>query len=190
MQKQINTVPDFPIMKLENFGDMQARYQSLPLDGRASVLLNDAEPAFSTAKQILEALEKNPNTSKALANLRNNDIIISRIRNSEAKSCLMDISTDFIKSTTQKLAKWHNTIQSIAQGKAKASIIKENIPEHFSVAGGSGYLALVKLVIAELVKLDSGNKTIYEATLAEIRRCTTILSDCECASELNSVVMH
>lgn len=180
----------FPMLKIENFGDMQMRYHPLPLDSRASAVLEDVEPAFSTAQKILAALQENPQIAKAATSLRSNSLIISRIRNSEAKSTLIDDSIDFVKATSQKLSKWQSTLQHIAQGKTKASIVKENIPMHFSITAGSDYLALIKLIIPELTRLDEENKDNYDAMLAEIRRCSTILSDCECASELNSIVLH
>lgn len=181
---------DFHIMKIENFGDMQARYLPLPLSSRASAVLCDVAPAFSALKNILESLQHNPQTTKAVASLRNNSLVISRIRNSEAKSSLMDETVDFIRSTSQKLEKWQNILQQIAQEKTKAYIAKDNIPEQFIIVSGSNYLSLLKLVIPELIKLDAKNREKYELMLAELRRCTTILSDCECASELNSVVLH
>ncbi|MEQ1789517.1 MAG: hypothetical protein ABL857_03640, partial [Rickettsiales bacterium] len=88
------------------------------------------------------------------------------------------------------LIQWHKTLWLISQGKTKATIMKENIPNHLSVTGATEYLALIKLIIPELSKLDDNSSTNYNTMLAEIRRCTTILSDCECASEMNSVVLH
>jgi hypothetical protein len=179
-------------MKIENFSDMQNRYQNLPVSRRASVVLSDAAPALSTAQEILDTLSGQPKIAKAIHNLRNNSLIISRIRNSEAKSVLMDSSVDFIKATSRKLKEWHKTLECIAQGKTQVTIIKEYLPEHLclAVAGGSSYLALIKLIIPELTRLDNLNQALYNSMLADIRRCTTILSDCECASELNSAVLH
>lgn len=190
MREQVNEVADFNAMKIEKFGDMQTRYLALPLNGRALAVLSDVEPAFSVAKQILESLQHNVNIGKAVANLRGNSLVVSRIRSSEAKSALMDETVDFVKTTIHKLEKWQNIVKQIAQGKTKAYIVKNNIPEQFVVAGGSGYLSLLKLVIPELAKLDANNKRDYDLMLGELRRCATILSDCECASELNSVVLH
>ncbi len=189
-KQQLNMIYDFNIMKIENFGDMQARYLSLPLSSRASAVLSDVAPAFSISRNILEFLQHNPEIAKAVANLRNNALVVSRIRNSEAKSSLMDETVDFIKTTSQKLEKWQNILQQIAQEETKAYIAKDNIPEQFIIVSGSSYLSLLKLVIPELIKLDAKNREKYESMLAELRRCTTILSDCECASELNSVVLH
>ena len=179
-------------MKIENFSDMQSRYQSLSLSSRASVVLSDAEPALDTARKILATLSAQPKFAKAIHNLRKNSLIITRIRNSEPKTVLMDDSVDFLEATSHKLEEWHKTLEAIARGQTKATVIKEYLPEHLSVAvaGASGYLSLIKLIIPELIRLDNANQPMYDTMLADLRRCTTILSDCECASELNSVVLH
>jgi len=190
MHEQIGSNMDFPVMKIENFGDMQTRYKTMRLNDRAKAVIDDADAAVTLTKNILGELEKSKQTAEALSKLRNNAFIISRIRTSEAKSALMDESVDFIKTSYQKLVKWQKTLEHIAQGKTKAVIVKETVPEHLTVAGASSYLALVKLVIQELIKLDEKNKEKYDSMLAELRRCTTIISDCEYASEMNSVVLH
>lgn len=190
MHKQIENNSDSPIMKIENFGDMQTRYQMLPLANRALAVISDAEPAFTTAQRILSTLSKKSILRQAISNLRNNNAIISRIRTSEAKTALMDDSIDFIQIAEQKLEVWNKTLNLIAKGNTKATLVKDKLPEHHSVASGSGYLSLIKLVIIELSNLDNNNQAIYNTMLTEIRRCTTIISDCECASELNNVVLH
>lgn len=190
MHKQMKARNASSMMQIENFGDMQTRYQIMPLANRASAVLSDAEPALTAAQRILGNLATQPKLLQAIGNLRKNSLIISRIRSSEAKTTLMDASIDFIQITARKLMQWHKTLCLISQGKAQATIMKENIPEHLAIAGGSGYLALVKLIIPELSRLDKNNQEVYDAMLAEIRRCTTILSDCECASDMNSVVLH
>lgn len=190
MHNQMKNIPAPFMMQIENFGDMQARYQILSLVGRASAVISDVEPALTTAQRILKTLADNPKTPQAVASLRGNSVMLSRIRASEVKSVLMDDSVDLIKSAAQKLTKWDQNLRMIASGEAQVKLMKENIPEHLSVSGGSGYLALIKLVIPELAKIDKANQAAYDTMLAEIRRCTTIISDCECASELNSMVLH
>jgi hypothetical protein len=178
------------LMPIANFGDMQARYQIMPIASRALAVLSDAEIALTTTKRILKELAENSKFSQATANLRQDYFLTSRIRAGEAKTAFMDDCIDFIQITTNKLIQWHKTLWLISQGKTKATIMKENIPNHLSVTGATEYLALIKLIIPELSKLDDNSSTNYNTMLAEIRRCTTILSDCECASEMNSVVLH
>ncbi len=177
-------------MKIENFGELQARYQMLPMANRASAVISDAEPVLTAAQRILANLSKQPKLQQAISNLRNNTATISRIRASEAKTALLDDSIDFIKVASQKLELWHKTLGLIATGDTKATLVKDKLPEHHSVASGSGYLSLIKLILMELSSVNKDNRSEYDSMLAEIRRCTTILSDCECASELNSVVLH
>ncbi len=190
MHKPMKTPPELPMMQIENFGEMQSRYQMLPLPNRALAVINDAEPALTTAQRILKNLSAQAKISQAVANLRSNGMIIGRIRASEAKSALMDEAVNFIQATDQKLALWSKTLHQIAAGKAKAVLVKDMVPEHLSIPGVSGYLSLIKLVIIELSKIDKNNSDSYSSMLGEIRRCATILSDCECASELNSVVIN
>lgn len=191
MNKQTKSAASSLSMPIENFGDMQARYGMLPLASRASAVLADADPVMTNIKRILASLVEQPEISKAINNLRKNSLIISRIRASEAKTVLMDDSVDFIQATAKKLTGWHKTIWLISKGETKATLMKENIPEHLSMTGGSAYLAMIKLIIPELAKLDKKYPSShYDTMLAELRRCTTVLSDCECASEMNSVVLH
>jgi hypothetical protein len=190
MHKQMKAAGSATLMPIENFGDMQARYQIMPIASRALAVLSDAEAALTTAKRILISLEEQPKISLAIANLRKDSLLTSRVRASEAKTVLMDDGVDFIQTTTQKLTQWHRTLWLISQGKTKATIMKENVPAHLSISSVTSYLALIKIIIPELSKLDTDNKNAYDTMLAEIRRCTTILSDCECASEMNSVVLH
>ena len=189
MQKQTKTTSYPPAMKIENFEAMQARYQMLPLAGRALAVITDAKPALTIAQRILTDLSKQPKLKQALANLRNNSILIARIRASEAKSSLMDESVDFIHTAEQKLDIWNKTLNTIANGNTKATLEKNNSNEKH-IVNASGYLSLIKLVVIELASLDKNNQPAYDTMLSEIRRCTTILSDFECASELNNVVLH
>jgi hypothetical protein len=190
MYSQAIILADSSIMKIGNFGEMQMRYQLMPLASRASAVISDAEAAFAIVKRILIELSTDPKRIKAVASLRNNSIIVSRIRPSEAKTVFMDESVDFIQTSLQKLEGWKQILQNIAQGKTQATVIKDNFSQHVALTGASGYLAIIKLIIPEFVKRDKTNEDGYNSALAELRRCTTILSDCECASEFNSVLIH
>ncbi|MEQ1706597.1 MAG: hypothetical protein ABL867_11600 [Rickettsiales bacterium] len=177
-------------MKIESFDDIQARYQMMPLANRAMAVISDAKPALNCALLILRELAKEGDTRQAITNLRHNAAIISRIRPSEAKTTLMDKSVDFIKTAENKLMQWHKTLDLIAHGNAKATLVTNRHSEQHCVVSVSSYLPLIKLVIIELSALNKNNIDTYNKMLAEIRRCTTILSDCECASELDSIVLH
>lgn len=190
MHKQTRNNAHPSVMKIENFDEIQARYQMMPLANRAMAVISDAKPALTGAQQILKALSKENNLQKAITNLRHNSSIISRIRPSQAKTELMDESLDFIKNAENKLMQWHKTLDMIASGSTKATLVTNRQSEQHCVVSVSGYLPLIKLVINELSALNKSNADIYNKMLAEIRRCTTILSDCECASELDSVVLH
>ncbi len=192
MKKQTIAAPAVSGMKIENFGDMQARYGKLSLERRAACVLADAQPAIATAGHILETVSEHPKLKQAIDNLRKNELLISKMRGSEAKTILLDDSCDFIKSTMQKLAAWQKNLERIASGKTRVTLLKEHVPEHFAVtmAGVSGYLAIIKLIIPEIALLDKARQAAYSAMLLDMRRCATVLSDLECASELNSVILH
>jgi hypothetical protein len=182
-------------LKLEDFGSMQARYSALSLPKRASAVLEDAQPALAVAQHILVTLRTNPKLPAAVKALRNNQLLTSRMRASEAKTALLDSSVDFIQVTVNKLSGWHKTMQRIANGEDKVSLIQDNIPEHLAmamagIASASAYLSILKLIVPELSKLDATRAPEYDSMLVEIRRCATVLSDCECASGLNSVIFH
>lgn len=188
--KKTKHIADFPVMPINNFGDLQMKYLSLSVPNRAAEVLSDAEQAFNIISDILAELAKEQKTVQAISNLRKNDLIISRIRPSEAKSMLMDDSLDFINLTSKKLSNWYKFLQSVSNGNARATIIQRNLLGQYSITSISNYLALVKLIIPEITKLDSANKDNYDSILASLRRAITIISDCEYASELNSVVLH
>lgn len=190
MQKQTRNNAHPAVMKIENFDEIQARYQMMPLANRAMAVISDAKPAFTGAQRILNELAKESNLQKAITHLRGNTSIISRIRPSQAKTELMDSSVDFIKTAGNKLTQWHKTLDMIASGSTKATLVTSRQSEQHCIVSVSGYLPLIKLVINELSVLNKNNADTYNSMLAEIRRCTTILSDCECASELDSVVLH
>ena len=188
--KKTKHIADFPVMPINNFGDLQMKYLSLSVPNRAAEVLSDAEQAFNIISDILAELAKEQKTVQAISNLRKNDLIISRIRPSEAKSMLMDDSLDFINLTSKKLSNWYKFLQSVSNGNARATIIQRNLLGQYSITSISNYLALVKLITPEITKLDSANKDNYDSILASLRRAITIISDCEYASELNSVVLH
>ena len=195
MQKTAKLSSGMLAMKIEDFGVMQARYQAMSLAGRAAAVLSDASPALAVMEHILGVLSVQPKARHAVAALRKDHMVIGRMRASEAKTNLMDETVDFIRITSQKLAAWCKTLHTIADGKAKASLLGEGVPEHMAIAMAgissvSSYLVIVKLIVPQLAKLDPSRTQEYESMLVEIRRCATVLSDCETASGLNTVVLH
>jgi len=181
---------------LEDFGKMQARYQSLTLAGRASAVLKDAEPSLQTAETTLKTLSANQNIKQIFAKIRKNPSLTGKMRPSDARDLLMDASSDFIDATRHKLAAWRKTMERISNGE---DIVIENNREYIpvdaplalAIAGTSqvsNYLSIVQLSLMELCKSDPANAESYRSTMSAIRRCATVLSDCECASAMSSVV--
>jgi len=177
---------------LEGFDVLQSRYQALGLAGRAQEVLKDAEPALQAAEHVLNLLSEHPSSKKLFTGLRGNSLLIGKMRASEAKNMLMDASCDFIEGTRHKLAAWRKTIERLGSGEAIMSEGgKEFIPGHAPLALAlignacvSNYLSIIQLAFAELAKTDS----TYSATISEIRRCATVLSDCEVASGIDKLV--
>lgn len=179
-------------VKLEDFGDLQARYQGLCLSKRAASVLYDAEPALATAEDILESLSANSYMNEALGTIRKSLPLIAKLRSSEAKNILIDSSNDFVESTRRKLAAWRKTMERLSSGE---SIVmdgeQERLPRDSALAvaimGNSSvgsYLSIVQVVLGEMVRLDGTNASQYAKTTTQVRRCATILSDCEIASDI------
>lgn len=177
---------------LEDFGVLQSRYQALGLAGRAQAVLADAAPALKAAEHALSALAEHPQGKKLFSVLRGDSLLIGKMRASEAKNMLMDSACDFVEGTRHKLAAWRKTIERLSNGEAIMSEGgKEFIPGHAPLALAlignacvSNYLSIIQLAFAELAKTDSS----YKITVAEIRRCSTVLSDCEVASGIDKLV--
>jgi len=198
MQPRLNANPaSLAAMKLVDFGQLQARYQAQSLTMRAEAVLEDAEPAMKTAERILSMLAGHPQIEQAFASVRKNAFLTGRMRPSEAKMLLMDASGDFIEGTRHKLAAWCKTMQRLAQGEdiARNGSNKEYIPAQaplaLAIAGSSGisnFLSVLQLSLAELAKLDGKNAAAHAAHVAELRRCATLLADCEHASGIHAAV--
>jgi hypothetical protein len=183
-------------MQLADFGELQARYQALSLSTRAAAVLKDAEPALQTAEQMLAALANHPKTRHIFDNIRKNQALMGKMRPSEAKNMLLDGSNDFIDVTRKKLSAWRKTMERIGQGEG---VITEKSREYISsqvplamalasVATVSSYLSIVQVALGELSKIDSKNAFQHNSMLAKIRRCATLLSDCENAASFTTVV--
>lgn len=183
-------------MKLEDFGKLQERYQRLGLADRAQAVLIDAEPALQAADRILASLAATPKVRPVFDGIRKNHALTGKMRPSEAKNMLMDANSDFIETARHKLAAWRKTMERVSKGEG---IVQENsreyIPNHMpvavalaSVCSASGYLAIIQLALGELGKADNRHATQYASDLARIRRCATLLSDCENASAISALV--
>ncbi len=183
-------------MKIEDFGELQARYQALTISKRAQMVLADATPALEAAARILTALAEMKECKQAFDKLRRNSMLMGKLRPSDARVALMDSSCDFIGETARKLASWRKALERLAQGEAvgkenNKEFIRINEPLAIVIAGTFGvsnYISIVQLALMEISKLDSQNAAKYSAMTAEIRRCATVLSDYENASAFQSII--
>lgn len=184
-------------MKLEDFGKLQERYQSMPLTHRAQAVLSDAETALRTADRILGNLGNHAMINDVFERIRKNSIIVGKMRPSEAKNMLMDSTIDFIDVARHKLMVWRKTMERISQGEGilfdprNKEYISSHVPLAMAIASAStvtSYLSTVQLVYSELAKLDPTCAHKYSNDSAKIRRCSTLLSDCENAASFKEVV--
>lgn len=183
-------------LKIEDFGELQARYQAMRLSDRAKAVLSDAEPALKTAERIFSELGANDACKQVFEKLRKNSALIAKLRPSDARVALMDGSCDFLKETQRRLATWRKTMERLAGGEAITSsgnreYIRAEEPLAIAIVsalGISSYISIVQLVLMELSKSDEAAKLKFASMTAEIRRCATVLSDYENASSFEKVV--
>lgn len=179
--------PGLSRLKIEDFGELQARYQALSLSERASHVLADACPALQMAERIFSELSTHASCKELLDKLRKNSMLVAKLRPSEARVTLMDDSCDFMKETLRKLAIWRKTMERLASGEAigyngSKEFIRAEEPLALTIAGTFGisnYLSIGQLVLMELSKMEGNKKKEYASMTAEIRRCATVLSDYE-----------
>lgn len=184
-------------VKLEDFGELQARYQKLGLAKRAESVLYDAEPALQLAEDILGKLADSKPVQQALGNIRKSAPLIGKLRPSEAKNILMDSSADFIESTRRKLAAWRKTLERLQGGEAIVVVggkeaLPGDSPLALAIMGNSSvssYLSIIQIVLGEAVRVDGKNASHYAKTTAQVRRCATVLSDCEIASDIAKAIL-
>lgn len=195
-QEHIQTSAAAVPLGLMDFGKMQERYQALSVSRRAAAAIEDAKPALQAAESILESLAGNPKAALAFEHIRKNAVIIGKMRASEAKTVLLDNGGDFVTATVHKLASWRKTLERLEQGEG---VVKdktgEYVPVHMPVAAAmatmntaGGYLAVIHLALNDLVKTDSKHADQYRADAAKIRRCATLISDCETAAGIATLV--
>ena len=178
------------ILPLEDFGQLQKKYQSLPLPKRAVAVLADAEPALKGADEVLQQLITTPRVRQIFENMRKNPAITGKMRPSEARNTLIDGNADFIDMARRKLQAWRKTMERIGSGEGVISEQgMEYLPNHAPVALAfacisttESYLAIVQLALAELARADEKNAAKHRSNLARIRRCATLIADCEHAS--------
>lgn len=183
-------------MKIEDFGLLQSRYQSLTLANRAKAVLADAEPALQAADRILTQLAEQKESKQAFEKLRRNSLLVGKMRPSDAKVALMDHTCDFLKETARKLATWRKTMERLSAGEAIATennkeFIQGDQPLALAVSGCMGisnYISIIQLALMDISKGDSKNAGKYASMMAEIRRCATVLSDYENASSFQALV--
>lgn len=177
-------------LPLQDFGSLQARYQPLKLRGRAEAILADADPALSIAEDILNQLAAAKALAEAFGHLRANVHLVGRIRACEAKTMLLDESMDFLAGTRRKLAAWKRTMERVREGedvvcRQADEYIPSAAPLAIALMGISSignYLSIVQLSVAEMARLDAAQSSAYPGMIAEIRRCATVLGDCENAA--------
>ncbi len=175
---------------LEDFGALQKRYQSMAIPKRARAVLDDAEPALHMADHVLQSLQGNPKIRIILDAMRKNSVLTSKMRPSEARNMLMDGHSDFMDVARRKLQAWRKTMERLADGEGVISESGiEYVPGHSPVALAfacisttAQYLSIIQLAITELAKTDARHAEKHRASLARIRRCATLISDCENAS--------
>ena len=185
------TTKAFPL-QIADFSELQARYSNQGIAKRAQMVIADAAPALQAANDILDTLTKHPQLKQALVNIRKNILLAGKIRASEARNLLMDASSDFMEGTRHKLAAWLKTMQRLSGGEGIAvkngrEYIPNLEPMALAVIGNgsvSNYLSMLQLVVTELAKIDEKNAPQYASLTSAIRRCATVLGDCENASAI------
>lgn len=183
-------------MKLEDFGALQARYQALKLARRADAVLHDADVALRTADKLIAMVSSNKKIEEVFERIRKNSVTTGKMRPSEAKNILMDSANDFLDVTRHKLAVWRKTMERISQGEGIVSersgeYISGNVPLAMAISSAStvtSYLSIVQLAYFELSRLDIENAHKYSMDSAKVRRCSTLLSDCENAASFTTTV--
>lgn len=183
-------------VKLADFDTLQARYLPLALPERARAMLEDAIPALTLAVEILNKLHTHKLAEQSIANLRKSLPLMGRIRPSEAKNHLQDSGSDFIRTTLHKLAAWQKNLERISAGEGiieqnGRAIMEADSPvalAYLSNQGIGNYLSIIQLVLGELSRLDGKNASQYAKTTAQLRRCATVLSDCEIASGVTDCI--
>lgn len=183
-------------LKIEDFGELQARYQSMKLKERAKAVLSDSKPALEVAERIFSDMSRQEDCKEVFDKLRKNSMLIAKLRPSDARVALTDGSCDFLKETLRRLAAWRKTMERLADGEAIAirgneEFIRADEPLAIAISsavGISNYISIVQLALMELSRKDEAQKAKYASITAEIRRCATVLSDYENASSFHSVV--
>lgn len=188
--------PGLSNMKIEDFGELQLRYQPLAPGARATAVLADAHIALQVAERVLTKLSERSDCKQFFDKIRKNSMLIGKLRPSDARVALMDSSCDFIKETLRKLGAWRKTLERLAAGEGIAKdtgnkeYIRSDDPISLSVAGSTGisnYISIVQLVLMDVSKAEK-NAPEYATMTAEIRRCATVLSDYENAASFMSLV--
>lgn len=191
---QASTISD---MKIEDFGELQSRYQALSIAERAKTVLEDAQPALKTARRVIDTLKQDKNMKSIFDKMRKNSMLIAKIRPSDARTALMDKSCDFLSETSHKLAAWEKTMERLSQGEAISSnqggkeYIRADEPLALLVSGAgsiSHYTSIIQIALMDLSRKSKAGSTDFSAMTAEIRRCSTVLSDYENASLFHTLV--
>ena len=197
MQQNSQSRSSQPVaIPLMDYGKLQERYQSLRLIQRAEAVLQDAEPALKIAEDIVRSLATINAMKQVFVKIRKNSMIAGKMRPSDARDLMLDNTSDFIAGTLHKLAAWRKTMERVMLGEGIVmSNNKEYIPANSSLAiaiGGnscvSNYLSVIQLALHELLRTDKKNAVALRGYISDMRRCATILSDCENAAAIAALV--
>ncbi len=183
-------------LKIQEFGSLLSRYQPMTLSERASAMLFDGKSALETAEEIVRQVAGHPGVRTVFERLRKNAMLTGKMRPSEAKNALLDNGSDFPAVTLQKLAAWGKTAERLSKG--EGVVMGKNgeyIPGNEPVAAAitsmcavGGYLSMIQLAFEELIKLEPEKKAHYHSCIVKVRRCATLLADCEHASMVGQAV--
>jgi hypothetical protein len=184
------------MFKIQDFGSILDRYQALPLAGRARVMLDDGRYALDVAEKIVKEVAEHDAVKTLFDRLRKNAMLLGRMRPSEAKNALQDHGSDFPAVTIQKLAAWAKTAERLSEGEGIVTGKGgEYIPGNQPVAAAimsmcslGGYLSVIQLALDELCRMEPEKKMHYQSNIVKIRRCATMLADCEHASAVGLAV--
>ena len=176
------------MIALSDYGELQTCYAGMSPVERAQAVYDHAEPSVRLALGLLDVIAGLPDCHTAITQLRANDEIMRRLRHNEARATLLDAKVDYLAVCAQKLLAWHQAIRRVAIGEA---VNTDNALGIILQAhqGVSAYLSLVPLILGEMSHIDAQHASQYAKATAQLRRCATMISDCETASDIMACLL-